>query len=76
MQTAIDTQDIDRQYPIVLNYFHKDEKYEEDSSLDHAHKVVDSHLHACETRVSYMVRGKCCFTFEFADETETEQEEL
>ena len=69
---AIETQDIDRSYPIMLNYFHKDEKYEEDSSLDHAHKVIDSILHSCGTRVSYMVRGKCCFTFELPDEAEAE----
>ena len=62
-------------YPIVLNYLHKDEQYEEDSSLAASHKVIDAYMHKNENRVTYMVRGKCSYTFELpGDKTKPDQE--
>ena len=64
----------DFKYPIILNYLHKDQKYEEDSSFGALHKVIDAKMHKHEHRVTYMIRGKSSYTFEWSDDKEKENQ--
>ena len=53
----------DYNFPLTLNYLHKDELYDEDSTQAGFNKVIDTHMHVNENRVTFLIRGKCVYTF-------------